>query len=163
MIFFNVIFFVLFSLNSTYAQTIVEWNDLQTGESYLLEKNLSLSIKSPLLKTTTEKYHLFSGESFFLQQISHLDIPGFPLNLYIFLKEKCSEEDVLVKTELEIIPLSFLENEREVGVEIESCQLSVYVEVKDLFSRSLFREAFFAKDKSQSVKQSTLKNERLNQ
>ena len=115
----------LFSILCSMNSLALDWYDLDLDQSYKLDKTLVFE---------KEGIKLEKGESFkFYESIA------LPANvvLYQFEVENCPGPDLT--TDMIIVDPSRETNDPSVGVQLaESCSLEIYVETKDIMSKSLF-------------------------
>lgn len=108
------------------------WSELEEGKQYQLNQSFQLP---QLGERSGSMLDLSKGENFLLKEISALEL-GFPVTLYLFRYNNCPGP--ALKTDMELIAVSGTTPLVEVGVQLETCELSIYLETKDSFSQSLF-------------------------
>ena len=116
---------LLFTLSfNLYA---LDWYDMDLDRTVRLEKKLEF---------TKEKITLKTGDTMKVWDVIDL---GFNVLVYQFEMQNCPGPDIT--TEMIIVnPNDRQENDPSVGVQIqETCLLEVFVEAKDVFSKSLFK------------------------
>jgi hypothetical protein len=110
---------------STFQVFALDWYEFDLDKTYTLEKEIRFQKENIILQV---------GDQFKLR-----DIIGLSINVSIFQFDvkKCPGPNLI--TELIIIDPTLMFNDPSVGVQLQkSCLLEVYVEMKDIFSKSLF-------------------------
>ncbi|MFZ4712781.1 MAG: hypothetical protein ACOYL6_03660 [Bacteriovoracaceae bacterium] len=103
----------------------LDWYDIDLDDKVTLDQNINF---------TKEGITLKKGDSFKVY-----DRISLPIKVDVFLLEveNCPGADL--STDMIIIDPSGRRNDPSVGVQLsQSCSLEVYVETKDLFTKSLF-------------------------
>ena len=118
----------ILSLNAFAAS----WSDLDTNKTYQLTQNFQL----PQTDRSGSLLDFSKGEKLTLKEIVPLSVPGFVMTLYIFNYNNCPGH--ALKTEMEIITVMGASPKVETGVQVENCELNIYLENKDLYNKSLF-------------------------
>jgi hypothetical protein len=116
---------VAFQVSSVFATT--NWSQVTSGSQYYLQNNLTISNTS----TTFSK-----GAKFVVTERTPLSM--IKVEMFKIKALECADVDAVSELELYEIPQS---NGKKitVGIELgEECELEVFVELKDLYSRSLF-------------------------
>ncbi|HXH73734.1 MAG TPA: hypothetical protein VNJ08_02125 [Bacteriovoracaceae bacterium] len=109
----------------------IEWRDLEVLKTYQLSQNFQL----PQTERSGSGMDFTKGEVVLLKE--QLPLSGFNVMLYIFKYIPCPGQDM--QTDLEIIPVQGTSPVIEIGTQLEKgCELNVYIEVKDLFTKSFF-------------------------
>jgi hypothetical protein len=125
-LFFGLLF-ISFQLNAA------SWSELEVSKTYKLSQYFQL----PQKERSGAFLDFMKGESFTLKEIVPMALPGANLLLYLFNYENCP--GLQMKTELEIVPVQGSSPVVEAGVSLEEgCELNVYIESRDYFSKSLF-------------------------
>jgi hypothetical protein len=107
-----------------------DWNDLEISTKYKLTQHFKLS----QIERSGSELNLSKGEDFILKDIIALDMIN--VSLYQFTYNNCPGVDLI--TELEIIPVEETYPVIEIGAQVEKCVLEVFVESKDLMTKSFF-------------------------
>ncbi len=110
----------------------VTWNELEAGKAYKLEQSFQL----PQKERSKSLLEVSKGQVLPLREVIPLSIPGALLVLYIFDYPNCPGPEL--STDMEIVPVSGSTPLVEVGAQLEECALSMYIELKDQRSKSLF-------------------------
>ncbi len=108
------------------------WTELEAGKSYRLGQSFQL----PQNERSKAFLDFSKGQILPLREVVPLSIPGALLLLYIFDYPNCPGPELT--TDMEIVPVSGSNPLVEVGAQIEECALSMYIEMKDQRSKSLF-------------------------
>jgi hypothetical protein len=117
----------LFSFNAFAS----EWSDLVKGKEYRITQDLQLSQK----ERSGSKLDISQGDKVRLNSAEALSAIG--VTLYVFDYKNCPGP--AMTTEMEIIPVQANRPVIEVGAQLETnCELHIYLENKDLKSKSLF-------------------------
>lgn len=125
------LFLVLFLVS--FGVLAADWSDLRPGEEY----KLSQSFQLPLDDRSGSLLDFMEGEEVALNEIVPLAIPGgFNMFLYIFDYKNCPGSQMT--TEIEIVPVQGTSPVVKAGALLENCELKVYIEQKDYYSRSIF-------------------------
>ncbi len=105
----------------------LDWYDMDLEQTVTLEKTIEF---------TQENITLKPGDTMKVWDVIDL---GFNVLVYQFEMQNCPGPDI--KTSMIIVnPNDKVENDPSVGVQIqETCLLEVFVEAKDVFSKSLFK------------------------
>jgi hypothetical protein len=117
----------LFSLTLLFSFQVfaLDWYDLELEDKVTLEKEINFSKEDITLK---------AGDGFKLY-----DIITLPINVQIYQFEVLNCPGPDITTDMIIIDPSKAAGDPSVGVQLsESCSLDVFVETKDLFTKSLF-------------------------
>lgn len=107
-----------------------EWADLEEGMTYNLTQDFQLPQEG---ERSSSILDFTKGEPFTLKEIMPLPI-GFPLTSFIFRYKNCP--GMQIRTDVELVTVDT--NGVVVGAILEECELSVYVEGKDYYTKSLF-------------------------
>jgi hypothetical protein len=105
------------------------WSDLELKKDYTLNQGFEL----PQLERSGSRLVLSQGETFELKKIEPLEL-SIPVTLMIFSYPQCPGMEM--KTSMELIRVQ--KSEVEVGAVVQDCELLIYLETKDLNSKSLF-------------------------
>lgn len=105
------------------------WTDLEEGKSYKLSQTFQL----PQVERSGSLLDIMKGDKVTLKEIMPLEL-SFPVMAYIFKYHNCP--GTALKTDMELVTVQ--NTGVEVGAVLEECELSVYVETKDIESKSLF-------------------------
>ncbi len=124
------LFLAIFFLTSSVLGAT--WSDLEAGKSYRLAQSFQL----PQNERSRSLLDFSKGQVLPLREVIPLSIPGALLLLYIFDYPSCPGPEL--STDMEIIPVSGSNPLVEVGAQVEECALSMYIEMKDQRSKSLF-------------------------
>ena len=112
------------------AAASITWYALESGRLYRLAQDVDLAPSGPRFEAGLTLRYLGSED---------LSIPGAAVTLMKFDQEPCERPDL--KTQMEIILPSGNPESSSVGVQIEKgCRWEIFVEQKDLFTKSLFAE-----------------------
>lgn len=123
------LFFIL--LMVSFNALAVQWTELEDGTEYKITQNFQLS----QLERSGSKLDISRGDSVELKETIPLSMIN--VMLYIFDYKNCPGE--LMSTEMEIIPVLLTSPVVEIGAQLEKkCELHIYIETKDLMSKSLF-------------------------
>jgi hypothetical protein len=120
---------LVFLSSSVFGAT---WIELEAGKTYRLNQSFQL----PQNERSKGQQDFSKGQAFPLRELIPLSIPGALLLLYIFDYPNCPGPEL--STDMEIIPVSGTNPLVEVGAQVEECSLSMYIEMKDQRSKSLF-------------------------
>lgn len=124
------LFLVLFLLSfNTFA---ADWSELEPQKSYKLTQSFQLK----MMDRAGSLLDFTKGQKFKLNDIVPISAPGMVLTLYIFDYAECPGKDM--ETDMDIIPVNGTTPLVEVGAYITECELNVYLETKDYYSKSLF-------------------------
>lgn len=124
------LFLVLFLIS--FSALATSWENLQPGQDYKLTQSFEL----PIYRSNS-LMSFMKGEAVLLKEILPLAIPGgFNMALYIFDYKNCPGTEM--ETDLEIVPVQGTSPVVKPGVQLEACELKVYIEMKDFYSKSLF-------------------------
>lgn len=128
--------FLSFSALSKTFKHALSWTQLEIAEDYFLHQRLEFKHGKKFFSGSS--FILDVNEKFRLNSSQVLNIPGFSVSLFSFEKTFCSEREMSVVTEMEIVSSSsFQEEGGQVGVQFENCFLFIYVESRDLVGPSL--------------------------
>lgn len=112
----------------------LDWSDIEGGKTYKLAQSFQLK----QTERSGSILDVVKGQEVELKALIPISIPGASLALYIFDYKACPGPEMT--TEQEIIPVD-QSGGVEVGVLLDtSCELNVYVELKDYYTNSLFVE-----------------------
>lgn len=120
-------FFILLILLSSNVFAM-DWTELEAGTNYKLTQSFQL----PQTERSRSLLDFSKGEELLLKDVIPLDM--IKVMLYEFDYKKCSGMDM--KTEMEIISVQETMPVIEVGAQLEKCTLSIYIETKDINSKS---------------------------
>jgi len=123
---------IIFTFLLSTSAMAARWSQLSIGETYSLIQNFQLT----QFERSDSRIDFSKGEKFTLKDKTLLDIPGAPVDLFIFDYKKCPGKDMV--TDLEIIPVKGSNPLVEVGAEVVECELYIYMERKDFLNKSLF-------------------------
>jgi hypothetical protein len=130
--FMRLLFAVILLTTQAFA---TDWSDLEVGKTYKLTQSFQLK----QTERSGSMLDIVAGQKVELRALIPLSIPGASLALYIFDYKKCPGPEM--KTEQEIIPVNNTNPLVEAGVLLDtSCELNVYIELKDYYANSLFVE-----------------------
>lgn len=122
--------FALFFIHPCFA---TNWSDLEIDKFYQLNQSIQL--------TQEERSHsileLGKGDKFKLTKIIPLIYSHTTVNLYVLNYLNCPGPDL--KTRMEIIPVNETSPSVEIGVQVENCELLVFLELNDIYNNSLFQ------------------------
>ena len=120
--------FILLFLISFNAMAM-NWFDMDRGETFTLQQDFQLKQK----ERSGSMLDFSKGDKFILKGITG----GAGLGLFVFHYPACPGP--AMETEIEIIPVIGTAPLKEVGVMVaEGCELWVYVELRDFWTKSLF-------------------------
>lgn len=108
-----------------------DWHEMAPGKSYKLSQSFALTQR----ERSSSMIDLSRGERLVLKEVMSLSLPGTSLSLYIFNYPKCSGREMT--TDVEMIPVAG--SDAEVGTQLEDCEINMYIETKDLYSKSFFK------------------------
>ena len=109
----------------------VEWTELQDGMQYKITQDFQLT----QFERSGSKLDISRGDKVELKESVVLSMIN--VMLYIFDYKNCPGQ--AMTTEMEIIPVLFTSPVVEIGAQLEEkCELRIYIENKDLMSKSLF-------------------------
>lgn len=117
------LFFLLLSL--TASAEILQWADLELDQKIILNQEILFAQEGLVIPAETE----FTTEDFI----------GLPIDveLYQVKMKKCAFPS---ETAEMILLEPYQKNDRSVGITLkENCVLEIFVELKDLYSNSLFK------------------------
>ncbi len=118
---------VLFS--STVFGAKIDWSDLELYNEYKLTQNIVFE----------NGITLSLGEIYELREIEPMSIPGYPMFYYSFHKKNCTAPDLTAG--MIIIEVPGRDQDMLIGAQLEEgCNLGLYLEVKDYYTRSAFEE-----------------------
>lgn len=121
----------LFLLFSQQVFALHNWRDLETGFNYKLTQGFELS----QLERSRSKLTISKGDRFELREVS--DLSAIKVILFKFLYKNCP--GVAMKTDMEIIPVQGTSPVVEIGAQLEEmCEFNIYIETKDLMTKSFF-------------------------
>jgi hypothetical protein len=104
------------------------WSNLETNTHYKLTQNFQL----PQIERSGARQDFSKGDDLLLKEITSLDM--ISVQLYEFEYKKCPGP--AMKTDMEIISVQETSPVIEVGAQLENCVLSIYVETKDIHTKS---------------------------
>lgn len=108
------------------------WNDLEVGESYTLNQEISLVSNSPGQST----YHIPAGTVLNHSDLIPLDM--ISVLIYQFKLPNCPGNDF--ETQMEIIPVQGTSPLVEIGAQVGSnCLLEIFIETKDIYTSSIVK------------------------
>lgn len=120
------IFLFLISFNAL----ALDWFHMESGKTYTLQQNFQL----PQLERSGSILEFSKGDKYLLKEIIGL---GMGLGLFNFEYTSCPGP--AMETDVEIIPVHGTTPLKEVGIMIaKECEMWVYVELKDFWTKSLF-------------------------
>ena len=120
-------FLVLLVLVSFNALAI-DWSELEIGENYTLQQEFKL----PQTERSGSFQDFVKGDALVLKDIVPLDM--IRVIIYEFDYKKCPGPEM--KTEMEIIPVQETSPVIEIGAQLEDCTLSIFIENKDISTKS---------------------------
>ncbi len=126
---------VLVTVNS-YASKLSNWDELEVQKKYNLQKSLLLPVYE-VMPGEKPFVQFVKGEYFTLTKKASLDF--IKVQLFVFKPNYCDPK--WSATDMILVNPQFLSSNhsnRRVGVELIDCELKVYVEIKDLFTSSIF-------------------------
>lgn len=123
--------FLLLTLFS-FSAFATNWEDLTPGRYYKLNQSFQL----PQLERSGSLLDFSKGDQHFLKEIVPINVPGFTLMLYVFKYSDCP--GTAMATDMEIIEVDGTRPVVKVGTQLEACELNMYIEIKDYYSKSLF-------------------------
>lgn len=108
------------------------WEDLEVGSTYKLTQSFQL----PQTERSGSLLDFMKGEQVTLKEVIPMNV-GFALMLYVFDYKNCPGKDM--EADMEIIPVAGTNPLVEAGALLnKNCELNVYIETKDYYSKSLF-------------------------
>ncbi len=108
-----------------------DWMDLVNGKAYKINQDFQLTQK----ERSGSKLDISKGDT--AQLTKSVGLPSIGIMLYIFDYKNCP--GIAMTTEMEIIPVQETSPMIEIGAQLEeNCELHIYIENKDLMSKSLF-------------------------
>lgn len=124
----KILLILLFLSVNGYA---TDWRDLEVLQTYKLKQDFQL----PQQERSGSLLDFSKGDELLLKESTAL--PGIGVMLYEFKYIPCPGSEMA--TALQIIPVQGSVPMIEVGAQLEAgCELNVYVEIKDLFTKSFF-------------------------
>lgn len=123
--------FLLLSLIS-FSAFATTWEELAPGRYYKLNQSFQL----PQLERSGSLLDFTKGEQHFLREIVPLPMPGFPMLVYVFKYTDCP--GTAMATDIEIVEVEGTSPVVKVGTQLEACEIHMYIEAKDYYSKSLF-------------------------
>ena len=125
------LFIALFLIS--FSALATTWENLRPGQDYKLTQSFEL----PIYRQNS-MMSFMKGESVYLKTVEPLAIPGgFNMALYIFDYKNCPGPQM--ETELEIVEVENTSPVVKAGTLLESCELKVYIEIKDYYKESFFK------------------------
>lgn len=121
--------FLILSFLFAFNAFAAEWNELEMGKSYKLIQNFQLQ----QIERSEALLDFSKGDSVVLKEVNSLDT--IKVMVYVFAYDKCPGTEL--KTDMKIIPVQGTAPMIEVGAELANCNLSLYIETKDIYSKSL--------------------------
>ena len=107
----------------------LEWSELEMYNEYVITQKVDFESGATLP----------SGDIYELREVEALSIPGYPMLYHSFHKKNCVSPDDVAEMSLLQVPDS--EGVVTIGVQLEEgCNLGLYLEVKDYYRKSLFKE-----------------------
>ena len=121
------LFSLLFS-SSIFAANL-QWSDLELYNEYVITQKVVFE----------NGVTLPSDDVYELREIEALSIPGYPMLYHSFHKKNCTNPDETA--EMSLLEVPGKDWDVTVGVQLEEgCNLGLYLEVKDYYSTSSFKE-----------------------
>lgn len=108
-----------------------EWHEMAPGKSYKLSQSFELTQR----ERSSSMVDFSKGERLVLKEVLSLSLPGTSLALYVFDYPKCPGREMT--TDMEVIPVE--ESDVEASTQLEDCEVNMYIETKDLYSKSFFK------------------------
>lgn len=126
------LFLALFFL--TAPAWAIPWSELEHGETYTIKQSFELPFEGPLSSSLS----VMKGQKAVYKGLIPLNIPGFPMILYMFDYKSCPGMQAM--TEVEVVePIQASGEVVKVGAQLdEHCVLQFYVEGYDWKTESLF-------------------------
>ncbi|WP_408098218.1 hypothetical protein ACJVC5_04700 [Peredibacter sp. HCB2-198] len=125
------LFIALFLIS--FSALATSWESLRPGQDYKITQSFEL----PIYRQNS-MMSFMKGEVVYLKAIEPLALPGgFNMALYIFDYKNCPGPQM--ETELEIVEVENTSPVVKAGAQLESCELKVYIELKDYYSESFFK------------------------
>ena len=116
---------LILSLLFSFQVFALDWYDLELDDQFSLDKDIHFEKENVVFK---------KGDGFKLY-----DVVSLPINVQIYQFEVLNCPGPDITTEMILIDPTTKASDPSVGVQLaESCSLEVYVETKDLFTKSLF-------------------------
>jgi len=108
------------------------WTDLEQGTHYKITQSFSL----PQTERSHANLEFMKGQAVILKEIAPLE--AVQVTLFVFDYKNCPGP--AMTTEMETIPVQATSPVIEIGAQLEkNCELNVYIENKDLMSKSIFQ------------------------
>ena len=120
--------FLLFLVFFAFNAMATDWSELEIGQSYKLQQEFKL----PQLERSGSLQDFMKGDELVLKDIVPLDMVR--VVIYEFDYKKCPGPEM--KTEMEIIPVQETSPMVEIGAQLENCTLSIFIETKDISTKS---------------------------
>jgi len=109
----------------------LDWTELEEGSTYRINQNFQLT----QLERSSSKLDISSGETVYLNEM--MGLPQIRVMLYSFTYQNCPGPKM--ETDMDIIPVQGTSPVVEIGAQLEeNCVLKIYIENRDLMSKSLF-------------------------
>lgn len=127
-------YLIAFLLMSSQAFA-TDWSDLEVGKTY----NLTQSFQLKSDNKPSSVVDIVKGQQAEMKALIPLSIPGASLALFIFDYKSCPSSELT--TEQELISVEETNPASQVGVMLDTnCELNVYLELSEYYSKSLFTE-----------------------
>lgn len=107
-----------------------EWNDLEANKIYRLSQTFQLQT----IDRSRSLLDFRSGERFQLAEVVGLDMIN--VTLYSFYLHNCPGQ--ALKTDMKIIPVRATSPVVEIGAQVDKCRLEIFIENKDVLTKSFF-------------------------
>lgn len=109
----------------------MDWNEMDAGKTYSLTQGFSLKQN----ERSGSMLEIRKGQKLFLKEV--MPLGSVPVLAYIFDYKNCP--GTAMTTEMEIIPVTGTKPVVEIGAQLdENCELTIYLETKDMISKSFF-------------------------
>lgn len=121
--------FLIIMCLMTFPAFASQWHELAPGKSYKLIQSFQL----PQRERSGSLIDFSKGERLKLKEVEAVSLPGTTLTLYVFSHPNCPGREMT--TDMEMI----LFEGAEIGAQMEDCEINMYIEKKDLYSKSFFK------------------------
>lgn len=122
----------LFVFLISFSALATSWENLEVGSTYKLTQSFQL----PQTERSGSLMDFMKGEQVTLNEIVPIYV-GYSLMLYVFDYKNCPGKEMAAN--MEIIPVEGTNPLVEAGALLnKNCELNVYIETKDYYSKSLF-------------------------
>ncbi len=123
---------LLISLFFTFSALATDWSNLEKNNSYKLLQSFELAQSN----NKGIVLSFIKGEKLKLNEVLDLAMPGLFLTLFKFEYQNCTSMNLT--TDMFIIKINDSSPVVEVGAEVVNCELVIYLETKDYYTKSFF-------------------------